>query len=448
MNRTRILFLSPEDENVSFLADVLSNVEGYTLRFCSEESAAEELFASFLPAITVVNLNRNFSDALLNRLREISPAARFLGFCKNPLNLPQFHRHFFSALLSNDELRVRFMTEILALKEQSALVANINEALSRIVGHSPAVKKLYDTILKAIRGKGATVLIQGESGVGKELVARAIASVSANTVSVNCSAISESLFESELFGHTRGSFTGAVTDRKGLFEAANGGVLYLDEVGDIPLSMQAKLLRALQEGEIRPVGSTEARKVKVRVIAATNHDLQKEISDGRFREDLFYRLDVIPIHVPALRERKEDIPELVSYFVRKYAQTPDVCPHISDETMQAILRYDWPGNIRELENSLHRAIVLMDGDEISREHLFPSNFRAESAPIRPSWEGIGFDEFQEILKKAERDFIVCKVRENGGSVKSTADSLGILRPALYARAARVGLDLKSLHRRS
>lgn len=446
MAKTRILILSEENENVSFLEDVLSSVGGYETRLCADSEQATDTFRGFSPAITVINLDRDFSEDLFRLFHEISPATRFLGFSQSFQSPSPFQARFFSAILSSEELRVRFMTEILYLKGQSEILASINEALKKIVGHSDPVKRLYDSILKAIRSKGATVLIQGESGVGKELVAKAIASVSHNLVSVNCSAISESLFESELFGHARGSFTGAITERKGLFEAANGGILYLDEVGDIPLPMQAKLLRALQEGEIRPIGSNETRKIKVQIIAATNHDLEEEAERGTFRKDLFYRLNVIPIEVPALRKRKEDIPELVQHFICEFSPR-ETAPRISDETMQALVEYDWPGNIRELENAIHRAIVLMDGDEITYENIFPKkNAWPETSLQERDLEKLSFEEFQKIQKKAECDFIVAKIRKNKGSVKKTAEEFGMMRQALYAHAARIGLDIKRIRK--
>ena len=447
MDRTRILFLSEENEDVSFLEDVLSSVDVYETKLCTNEAAMADEFRHFLPAIVIINIDHGYSWDLLNTLRDISPATRFLGFGKNPESLPPGYRELFSRILNQEELRVRAMTEVRTLKDQSALIATINRGLSRIVGHSKPVKKLYDDILKAIRSKGATVLIQGESGTGKELVAKAIASVSSNLIAVNCSAITESLFESELFGHARGAFTGAITDRKGLFEAANGGTIFLDEIGDVPFSMQSKLLRVLQEGEIRPIGSNETKKVKVQVIAATNRDLDREIREGRFREDLFYRLNVIPLRVPALRERRDDIPELVRHFIAEFSNHADTPPHLAEGTLQALVDYDWPGNIRELENAIHRATVLMNGNEITYRDIFPERRQdlEQSSPIR-NWTGIDYNAFQEYQRKEEREFIVAKIQENGGSVKKTADSFGIMRPALYARANRVGLDLKTLHK--
>ncbi len=446
MGKTRIFILSEEEnENVSFIEDVLSSVGGYETQICEDSQQAADMFRRFSPAITVIDLDRDFPDDMFRTFREISPAARFLGFSRNCQRRSPYLAHFFSAILSPEELRVRFMTEILSLKGQSELFASINESLKKIVGHSEPVKTLYDSILKAIRSKGATVLIQGESGVGKELVAKAIASVSHNLVSVNCSAISESLFESELFGHARGSFTGALTERKGLFEAANGGILYLDEVGDIPLPMQAKLLRALQEGEIRPVGSNETKKIKVQIVAATSHRLEEETENGTFRKDLFYRLNVIPIEVPALRDRKEDIPELVHHFIREFSPR-ESAPRISDETMQALVDYDWPGNIRELENAIHRAIVLADKDTITWKDLFPGKSAHSGTAPRLRHEDLSFAEFQKIQKDEERDFIIAKIRKNGGSVKKTAEEFGMMRQALYAYAARIGLDIKNLRK--
>lgn len=444
MEKTRILFLSEENEIVSFLEDVLRNVNGYEVRETSEQTKAIELFGDFSPLIAVINLDRPYSAEFFKSLKKDFPNTCLLGFAQKTESVNNSIRNCFDKILSHDELRVRFMTEILDFQKQSALFSSISGAIRKIVGHSRLVENMVETIFKAIRSKGATVLIQGESGTGKELVAKAIASASSNLVSVNCSAISENLFESELFGHARGAFTGALGDRKGLFEVANGGVLFLDEVGDIPLSMQAKLLRTLQEGEIRPVGSNETKKVKVQIIAATNHDLQDDSEKGLFRKDLYYRLNVIPIYVPPLRERKEDIPELARHFIREYALPTHPNPRLSEATLKKLCLYDWPGNIRELENAIHRALVLMDGDEISPEHLFPSPIR--SLPEIPfhNWASVGYKEFQTLQKNMERDFIIAKLKENDGSVTKTAKLLGMQRPALYAHAARIGLDIKSI----
>ena len=241
-----------------------------------------------------------------------------------------------------------------------------------LVGEGGAMQKLRATI-KVVAPTRTTVLIQGESGTGKELVARAIHDASPRRhrrfVAVNCAAIPGPLLESELFGHVRGAFTDAVRDKPGLFEDADGGTLFLDEVGELPLALQAKLLRALQESEIRRVGDSAAVKVDVRLIAATLRDLAAEVEAGRFREDLYYRLNVLPVHVPALRERAEDIPELARYFAVRHAARHRREVELSEVALEALCRQPWPGNVRELENVIERALVLCESPAIDAEFL-------------------------------------------------------------------------------
>jgi two-component system response regulator PilR (NtrC family) len=241
--------------------------------------------------------------------------------------------------------------------------------LDNILGQSPKMRAIFE-LIQTVSPQVSRVLITGESGTGKELVARAIHENSARAqapfITINCGAFPETLLESELFGYMKGSFTGANENRKGLFEAAHGGTLFLDEIGNMSLTMQVRLYRALQEGKIRPVGSTEEIDVDVRIIAATNKDFEKEIAEGRFREDLYYRLNVIPIHLPPLRERREDIPLLARHFLERFRKVMDKpVTGISPEAMQKLESYDWPGNVRELENTLERAMALETGTEIS-----------------------------------------------------------------------------------
>ncbi|MBX6332305.1 MAG: sigma-54-dependent Fis family transcriptional regulator, partial [Gemmatimonadaceae bacterium] len=244
---------------------------------------------------------------------------------------------------------------------------------SRIVGHSDAIRTALDLARKVARHP-STVLLTGESGTGKELIARLIHRASPRAaepfVAVNCGAIPEPLLESELFGHAKGAFTGAITDKAGLFEEANGGTLFLDEIGELPLALQVKLLRALQEGEVRRVGANTARRVDVRVIAATNRDLAADVASGRFRGDLYYRVNVVTIRLPALRERREDIPELALHFLRQTnARLGLSVELISPAAMRLLMEYPWPGNVRELENVIERALVLTAGPTIEPEHL-------------------------------------------------------------------------------
>jgi two-component system response regulator PilR (NtrC family) len=276
-----------------------------------------------------------------------------------------------------------------------------------IIGPSPKMQNIFDLIHK-ISTTSSTILISGESGTGKELVAKATHYNSLRKdqafVTINCSAIPENLLESELFGHVKGAFTGAVQNKKGLFEVADRGTLMLDEIGEMDQGMQVKLLRALQEKRIRRVGGTEEIPIDVRVIASTNRDLQKSVSEGRFREDLFYRINVIPIHIPPLRERKEDIHPLAEFFVRKYAAEMNrAIKRISPEAMKLLENYDWPGNVRELENAIERAIALEPSDLITVESL-PEKIsclpqRTEADLLQLPEEGLDLEAHVERIRK-------------------------------------------------
>jgi two-component system response regulator AtoC len=263
-------------------------------------------------------------------------------------------------------------------------------SFENIVSKNEKMQKLFDVIKKVAQYK-STVLISGESGTGKELVARALHYNSERSqnpfIPVNCGAIPENLLESELFGHAKGAFTDAIRTKKGLFEEADGGTLFLDEIGELPGPLQVKLLRVLQEGEIRRIGESKSIKVDVRIVVATVKDLTKEVNEGRFREDLFYRLNVLPIHIPPLRERKEDIPLLIHHFINKYNQSMNKnVAGIDHGALEALMNHKWYGNVRELENTIERAIVLTDKDIIGLENLpieiqeFKEEFQLEPLP--------------------------------------------------------------------
>ncbi len=303
-----------------------------------------------------------------------------------------------------------------------------------LIGAAPAMRRLRETIEKAAPTT-ATVLVTGESGTGKELVARAIHRLSARRdraiVQVNCAAIPEELIESELFGHEKGSFTGAVRRQTGKFVAADGGTIFLDEIGDMSARTQAKVLRVLQNGEVEPVGAERTVTVDVRVVAATHRNLQEEIAAGRFREDLFYRLNVIPIHTPALRERLDDIPVLVDYMVRRYASennyrakefTPDALAHL-----QAL---PWKGNVRELKNLVERLLILSPGDAITREDVF-----AATGGTRPELSSalMAVKTLREFRDLSERLFILQKLDENSWNVTQTAQAIDTPRSNLYKK---------------
>ncbi len=316
------------------------------------------------------------------------------------------------------------------------------QASSVIVGDSVPVKALRQQIGLMAPTNGR-VLIYGESGTGKELVARAIHAQSLRKdsmfVEVNCAAIPEDLIESELFGHRKGAFAGAASAKEGKFRKADAGTLFLDEVGDMSLKTQSKVLRTLDEGRFVPLGEDEAVTVNVRVIAATNKDLEDEISKGNFREDLFYRLNVIPFYVPPLRERKEDIPLLARFFLKEFSHTYNRHPkEIADEAIDALLRYTWPGNVRELRNLIERIVIMNPTTgRLERKHLPTMVFRDGSR--RPRAE---FSSLHEARAAYERDYILKKLDESHGNVSRTAEVLGLERSHLYRKMKTLGIAVK------
>ncbi|HJU56261.1 MAG TPA: sigma-54 dependent transcriptional regulator [Pyrinomonadaceae bacterium] len=320
-----------------------------------------------------------------------------------------------------------------ALKRLDALDAEIISASHEM----EAVKKM---ILKVARS-ASPVLIRGESGTGKELIARSIHNQSPRVAemfqAVNCAAINENLLESELFGHEKGSFTGAHAEKKGLFEVADRGTLFLDEIGELDIGMQAKLLRALQEREIRRVGGTRTMKVDVRVVAATNRDLRAMVADGRFRDDLYYRINVLSVDVPPLRERREDIPVLIDYFLKKHTRnTSRLVRGLTPETRRLMMDYSWPGNVRQLESAIERAILLCEGDLITVEDL-PLEVRQEARPVTEGAfklppEGISFED-------VERSLIVQAMEQTDYNITKAAKLLGLTFRTLQYRLEKFGI---------
>jgi DNA-binding NtrC family response regulator len=319
----------------------------------------------------------------------------------------------------------------------------VMETPRSIVGSSPKIVEVYKTLARATLS-ASTVLISGESGTGKELVARAIHANSPRKskkfVAVNCGALTETLLESELFGHVRGAFTGAQTDKKGLFEEAHGGTLFLDEIGDVSPGLQVKLLRVLQEGEIKPVGSAQNIKVDVRVVAATHRDLSQWVEQGKFREDLYYRLKVIEIEIPPLRERKEDIRELAQVFLAKYNQKLSKrVQTISPEAMQSMINYDWPGNVRELEHQVERAVALTSSSVLSADDF---EFEVSHAADTHITHKNGGSEPRS-LEELEREHILRVLKEVDYNKSRASEILGIDRATLYRKAQKFGIALKN-----
>jgi two-component system nitrogen regulation response regulator NtrX len=336
-------------------------------------------------------------------------------------------------------LALRNAVEAQRLKTENTV---LRQEPDELIGVASAVRKLRETIEKAAPTP-ATVLITGESGTGKELVARAIHRQSSRRdralIQVNCAAIPEDLIESELFGHEKGSFTGAVRRQMGKFVAADGGTIFLDEIGDMSARTQAKVLRVLQNGEVEPVGAERTVQVDVRVVAATHRNLEGEIAAGRFREDLFYRLNVIPIRTPALREHLEDVPAMVDYFVRRYADQNNYKPkEFSPEAVAHLKSLPWRGNVRELRNLVERLLILSPGDKVTREDVITATGGA-----RPELSGalMAVQTLREFRDLSERMFILHKLEENNWNVTQTATAIDTPRSNLYKK-----LDQYDIHR--
>jgi len=339
-----------------------------------------------------------------------------------------------------DQLRraIREVSESLKWKKEAGYLRRELRRLTgldNIIGQSPKMRAIFD-LIQTVAPQTSRVLITGESGTGKELVARAIHENSmraqAPFITINCGAFPETLLESELFGYMKGAFTGANENRQGLFQAAHGGTLFMDEIGNMPLPMQVKLYRVLQEGKVRPIGSTEESDVDVRIIAATNKDFEKEIAEGRFREDLYYRLSVIPIQLPPLRERREDIPLLARHFLESFRKTMEKrIEGISPEAMRRLESYDWPGNVRELENTMERAVALETSPEITLRVL-PDRIAGYSgggsvagangaSAVFPT-EGL---DFEKEIAEAERRYLQGALEKTHGVRTQAADLLKI-----------------------
>ena len=357
-------------------------------------------------------------------------------------------------ILVRKALEVRHLSQ-----EVDTLRAEVREKYEGgLVGGTPAMQEIYKTIGR-VAESDATVLIHGESGTGKELVARAIhyhgMRAGRPFVAVNSAAIPSELLESELFGHEKGSFTGAVARKLGKFEAAAGGTLFLDEIGDMSLSLQGKLLRVLQEREFERVGGTEPIKTDVRVIAATHHNLEKMVRENRFREDLFYRLNVIQINIPPLRKRKDDVVPLAEHFLRKYREGKGVTAQsFTPETLKALRAYDWPGNVRELENAVQRAVTLSQGDKIFPDALPPQVFRPGRG-VTISFESFleekladlverlgGLDQgdiYDLVMQRVEKPLITHVLRKTEGNQVRAASLLGINRNTLRKKIKELGI---------
>ena len=432
-----IQLFSHETDTSAFIQDVLSSVN-YELETFTTWSKADQITSPII--IWDLDSFAQCNIEALTAIRLERPNTMILVYAEDPEKFISIPNNLYDIILSVESLKLHLMSKILRLKDIYSAKMIFRERMSHLVGKSPAMDALRKTVERTILHSGP-VLIQGESGVGKDLVARAIACMYERFVTVNCSAIPDALFESELFGHTRGAFTGAQNERIGLFEEANGGAIFLDEIGDMPLHAQVKLLRVIQNREIRPIGANKTRHVDVRIIAATNRDLSEEIRKGRFREDLYYRLNVIPIQILPLRSRKEDIEDLANYFIRQYAPQGENFI-MSPEALKKLQAHQWPGNIRELENVIQRALCFANPGFLKPEDLqIDEGLYQEKSPSGAAYCN-SYDEFREFLLEQERQFLTDAIAKNGGSVSLTAERLGMLRTALYNRLNRLGVKIK------
>ena len=453
MKHQRILVVDDEPGIRQSLAGVLED-EGYQVETVGSGEKCLELLTnqSFDAILLDIWLPDMDGMETLLRIQEIPPADRpvvvmisghgnietavkatklgAFDFLEKPLTIEKV-----TVVLKNGMHQRKMERELYRL--------NANVTVGReIIGESVPMKALRQQ-LALMASTNGRVLIYGESGTGKELVAQAIHRMSTRSaeafIEVNCAAIPEEMIESELFGHRRGSFPGAQDDKIGKLQRADGGTLFLDEVGDMSLKTQAKVLRALDEGRLEPVGATESIQVDARVIAATNKHLEEEIERGNFREDLFYRLNVIPFYVPPLRERMEDIPMLSDYFLRDFTKAYGRKPkELTPEAYQALSDYAWPGNVRELRNLMERIVIMNPQTRIDARHI-PLQPQKRGNAARPAeWSG----SLQEVREGAERDYILKKLDEASGNVTRAAELLGLERSNLYRKMKTLGITFK------
>ena len=447
----RVLIVDDEKGIRDALAQVFE-YEGQEVRVAEDGPDALIVANAFQPDLVFLDVKMPGMNGLevLARLGDESPGSLVImisghGTIDTALEATRRGAYdFLQKPLDTDRLLVTFRRalELKGLTESMAELRSQVESRYEIVGNSLPIRRVLERVEK-VAGTDARVLISGENGTGKELVARAIHRLSSRSdtvfIEVNCAAIPSELIESELFGHLRGSFTGAFADRAGKFEQANGGTLFLDEIGDMSRDAQAKVLRVLEQGVLTRIGGSEAIEVDVRVLSATNKDLEQEIEDGGFREDLFYRLNVVPIQVPALRERREDIPMLVTHFSEGMtAREGSIARVFSDAAMERLKTLTWPGNVRELRNTVERLLILSDGSEITPDNVDSLTIsRARSAD--PGRELLALGNFSTFKEEAERAYILNKLRANDWNVAETARRIEMPRSNLYKKIERYGL---------
>ena len=455
----KTLLVADDDASIRSLLKQLLSDEGFAVQEASTGIEVVDKVKESSPDLVIMDVRMPELDGIeaLSRVKATNPKTAVLimtAFGSSNAAIRAMELGAFDYITKPFELEKISHTvkRVLDYQDLTQEVEVLRDEIStlvqteRIVGNSPAMQEVYKTIGKVAKAD-ATVLITGESGTGKELVAEALHfnsnRRSGPLVKVSCAALPETLLEAELFGHEKGSFTGAMTQRRGRFEMADKGTIFLDEIGEMTVPTQTKLLRVLQERKIERIGSNVPIKVDIRIIVATNKDLQRQVEQSKFRDDLYYRLNVINIHMPPLRDRKEDIPSLVEHFLAKHRYSATAQPAaISEEAIRRLMEYNWPGNVRELENVIERAVVLSRGQIItSRELPFGEHEAGEGEEGEPG-DDVKADSsfFKKSVAQFEKDLIMKALRDANGNRSKAAEMLGIYRRLLYAKIKEYGLE--------
>ena len=461
-----ILVVDDEEAIVSSLSSILQD-EGYEVSVAKSGAEALKIYMGDPPDLMLLDIWMPDMDGLetLRRIREVVPTAQVMvmsghGSIETAVKAIKLGAYDYiekPLSLENVTLRVKHALEQYRLEEENRSLRTKVQRKFELVGQSPVMQQLRQLIDTA-GPTNSRVLVGGENGTGKELVARAIHLQSARVdrpfVAVNCAAIPETLIESELFGHEKGSFSGATSMKRGQFEQADGGTLFLDEIGDMSLNTQAKVLRALQEQQFTRVGGTKLLKVDVRVLAASNKDLMKEIEKGTFREDLYYRLNVVPIVVPPLRERRDDIPLLIRHFMKVHAEEQGLrIKEVTPEAMNVFQQYEWPGNIRELRNLIERLMIMVPGNvidvsqattslQVKPPGAVPATVNSTVQPAASPLFTQPYDSLRDARNAFEKEYIGRKLREHHWNISRTAEDLKIERSHLHRKIKLLDVEMR------
>jgi DNA-binding NtrC family response regulator len=450
MQKANILIVDDE-KDICMALNILLSKEGYAVKEAYNGEQALDIIRkeNFDIVMTDIKMDKMDGFEVLKEAQKLSPETSvvmmtaFASVGSAVEAMRSGASDYITKPFINDEIRltIRRILQSRELQMENQILrqelSQRQTAFTNIIGSSESMQKVFSVMEKVIPNK-SNILITGESGTGKGLVAQAIHEAGPRKdkpfIAINCGAIPENLLESELFGHKKGAFTSANEDKKGLITMAHTGTLFLDEIGELPQALQVKLLHVIQTRELTPVGDTRVITVDVRIIAATNADLMQRVKEGRFREDLYYRLNVIEIHMPSLRERRDDIPVLIKHFMHVFAKEAEkTIKDIDYEAMQALLAYDWPGNIRELRNTIERATVLADGEVITM-HDLTDKFRTLDI------EGVSTSSLRQALDTFERDYIRRSLSESKGNKELAAGKLGVDLATLYRKLKKLRIE--------